>query len=286
MSDEDLQVYFDKDGNMKTVNKQKRVGAYYSHKEGYYIKEGKIVDVDKTTAGTNSKEKIDEYKNDQKKITDSMDDSGYTDILSSARKADRINELAQTDDFKNPKHNTYLTDEEHLEECQQLIEAEKEEYKKQLIDDLDKREKEYLVRGALMRCNCGSHVRRLNLPKSHGVYENERPQMNASDSLPGDSLNIPTFGVCSSGENNSGGEVLLVADVQRDMYGKKIGESEGNVKGTPCSPIIVSKWLNSYKNKIVDGDYAVNGESFLVCKYQGLIEILDSGQNDEETLVD
>ena len=39
----------------------------------------------------------------------------------------------------------------------------------------------FLVRGAKLRCSCGSHGRCLNLPKSHGVYYNGAPLVFESD---------------------------------------------------------------------------------------------------------
>ncbi|SFR88995.1 DUF4280 domain-containing protein [Anaeromicropila populeti] len=159
-----------------------------------------------------------------------------------------------------------------------------ENYQQELAQYEQEKEK-YLVRGAMMHCSCGSHYRRLNLPECHGVYTKERPLMNVADSLPGDALNIPTFGVCSSGKNSTGGSVLLVADVPRDVYGRPIaGAGEGNVKGTPCVPIIVSQWMCPHETTIVGTEPAITPRSFLVCKYQGLIEVVDSGQDDEETL--
>ena len=56
----------------------------------------------------------------------------------------------------------------------------------------------FLVRGAKLRCSCGSHGRCLNLPKSHGVYYNGAPLVFESDCEVGEDANIRTFGVCSS----------------------------------------------------------------------------------------
>lgn len=36
---------------------------------------------------------------------------------------------------------------------------------------------EYVVRGALLYCDCGSHHRRLNLPKCHDIYIGQNPVM-------------------------------------------------------------------------------------------------------------
>lgn len=57
-------------------------------------------------------------------------------------------------------------------------------------------EKEYLVRGALLSCDFGSHPRRLNLLKSHGIYIKDHPMIMDSDCIVDE--NITYFGVCSS----------------------------------------------------------------------------------------
>lgn len=41
--------------------------------------------------------------------------------------------------------------------------------------------KEYLVRGAQLVCNMGSHIRRYNLPESHGAYVMNHPLVTKTD---------------------------------------------------------------------------------------------------------
>ena len=145
---------------------------------------------------------------------------------------------------------------------------------------------EHLVRGAMLRCKCGSHCRRLNLPLSHGYMEAERPLVNAEDSEAGNDKNISNFGVCSSGTNDSNAEtVLLKKDYERDIYGKKVSEEiDGNVKGKRCTPVILGTWQNVQEGTLIDGVPAITPSSFLICQYGGIIEVLDSGQHDEEIL--
>ena len=60
---------------------------------------------------------------------------------------------------------------------------------------------EYLVRGATLICSNGTHKRKLNLPKCHGVYIGEHPVMHelecVSEAVCGrDKCNIAFFGIC------------------------------------------------------------------------------------------
>lgn len=154
----------------------------------------------------------------------------------------------------------------------------------------------YLVRGALLHCRNGSHDRRLNLPRCHGVHSTEHPLITRLDCLPGDDQNIPTFGVCSSGKNPSKEKITLESYVPVDVDGKRQGEADSTVSGKPCVPVIVGTWLLTQdETRIVDngekdpddrklgraqakGQPMVTMKSFLVCKYGGLIEPMNCGQ--------
>lgn len=162
-----------------------------------------------------------------------------------------------------------------------------ERAQRQLLEEYMDNVEEICVRGAMMRCKCGTHYRRLNLPVGHGAFENDRPKVNMNDMEVGADKNIPYFGVCK-GEGNPGTAetVVLVNDCPRDAFGKKIGESDGkNVKGTKCTPMIIGKWQNPHEECIVDGASAITPCSYLICQYGGIIEIVDSGQHDEETKI-
>lgn len=156
----------------------------------------------------------------------------------------------------------------------------------------------YLTRGAKLFCRKGSHVRRLNLPETHGVFTLNCPMTHENDCLPGDLFNIRTFGVCSSELNPNGGTVLL-KKVRYDENYEPYEDTGENVKGKPCTPVIVGRWMAPYrKTKIVEnvpigirdvcsacekaikGDttyHAITTNSFLLCKFGGLIEAWSSG---------
>ena len=167
---------------------------------------------------------------------------------------------------------------------------------------------EYLVRGALLRCRHGTHARRLNLTKCHGVYITTHPVIHAANCISG--LNITYFGICNSPAPPNTETVHYTKDVPRDSSGNPCGDAPGGFEsGKKCCPEIVGEvWLDTYpQTRIVDngdidggdraiaesgrgqpkGRNAVTTLSFLICKYGGLIEPYNSGQqydSDEEEL--
>ena len=153
---------------------------------------------------------------------------------------------------------------------------------------------EYVVRGALLKCEYGSHCRKLNLPKCHGVKIMSHPVMNDSDILAGlgdDSdkniINIPSFGICDGPNKGQIGEgtIDLKKDNPRNLEtGEITGEApDGIITGKRCNPNFTDNWQSSYgKTKIGnDGNYAITTNSFLVCKYGGTITVINSGQQNE-----
>lgn len=161
----------------------------------------------------------------------------------------------------------------------------------------------YLVRGAVLRCSCGSHRRKLNLPASHGIYIGENPIVDEQDCVVGDDANITAFGVCSAEGNPNQksfgrqlldgvlsalplvGEAIFFRDDSKKIL--LVGENGKNVKGYPCTPCIVSTWQNVYEENLIasqtEESKTLTEQSFLVCAYGGLIEPVTSGQENTET---
>lgn len=135
-------------------------------------------------------------------------------------------------------------------------------------------EYEYLVRGAMLYCDKGSHPRRLNLPKCHGVYFKGKPAVRKDDCVAED--NITYFGVCTSDSPpDKAEEVVLSGHVLK-------GESPDRVKdacGMKCSPDIIGEWRAVNKRANITGEFAaVTTDSYLVCSCGGLIKAATSGQ--------
>jgi hypothetical protein len=102
----------------------------------------------------------------------------------------------------------------------------------------------YVVRGALMKCKCGAAPAKINLPVSHGSFINDKPMLNEADNkVP---LNIPTFGACTT---------IKV-----------------------CAPNILTNWVFTKTDTLVDGKAALTSESKLICANGGEISFVTDGQ--------
>lgn len=170
----------------------------------------------------------------------------------------------------------------------------------------------YLVRGAKLKCSCGSHWRRLNLRQCHGVYVSGKAMINEEDCvcMNGKEGNIASFGVCSSeGHPDKMPFWLKIAALtvapgigiplniwdERKKILLKSDDGNSNVRGYACTPCIISNWQDTHPTQRIARNYtegikledqiaAVTEDSFLVCAYGGLIEPITSGQEDEDEL--
>ncbi len=70
-----------------------------------------------------------------------------------------------------------------------------------------------------MKCNKGSHKKRINLPVSHGTYSNRNLVMNESDNVV--EKNISSFGICK-GNCPSNETITLVNKKGRTITGKSV----------------------------------------------------------------
>ncbi|OXM85376.1 DUF4280 domain-containing protein [Paenibacillus rigui] len=125
----------------------------------------------------------------------------------------------------------------------------------------------YIVRGAKMQCDCGSHKRRINLPESHGSYVNGKPMMNEDDKQ--FTVNVPHFGICKSPSNQTGDTIYLIS------------EEGATISGPPCRPMLLEKWMKTKASAKVEGKPALTTESLLVCGHKGQITFVNNGQQDE-----
>ncbi len=121
----------------------------------------------------------------------------------------------------------------------------------------------YVVRGAKMKCDKGTHKKRINLPTSHGTYSNGNPLMNKNDNVVGE--NISDFGICK-GSCPSSGDITL----------RK--ENGGSVTGKKCMVKILKEWTNTKDDSLVNGVPALTTDSILICAYGGIIKFITDGQ--------
>lgn len=164
--------------------------------------------------------------------------------------------------------------------CEESSEAEMEAfYKKYKAQEKYKCEYVYLVRGALLKCTCGTHPRRVNLTLCHGLKILGNPILYEIDCMVGDEENITSFGVCKSETPPESEEVLL-----KEYTVPGDTESGKNVKGKLCTPKIIGTWMDTKEDTMIAQNGttnefpAVSTHSFLVCACGGLIEPQTSGQ--------
>lgn len=125
----------------------------------------------------------------------------------------------------------------------------------------------YIVRGAKMKCDKGTHARKINLPVSHGSYVGEKPMMNKTDRKED---NISYFGICHGECPSSGENIYLISE-----DGRKID------CGKKCCVKILKDWENAKKDTLVEGEAALTTDSVLMCKYGGKIKFETNGQEKE-----
>lgn len=196
----------------------------------------------------------------------------YADILNNAREK-----------VAEEKGKSIDSDEEALNE---------EQFKDYLKKHSEKEDYEYLVRGAKLVCNRGSHKRMLNLPECHGVYIGENPMVHEKDCVQGIDMqgNISWFGVCRSERcQELPGKKVCYELTEENSADGTIGETE---PGKKCQPIIVGVWQDVYDKTRIAESWEDEAErekqystlttgSFLVCNYGGIIQPVSSGQEYE-----
>ena len=166
------------------------------------------------------------------------------------------------------------------------------------------KKEEYVVRGALLECDQGSHERRMHLPETRGIelvivgdkddtavqYEDLMCTSDYLAETEGSNLNdvhIPHFGICKcEGNTNDNVSYAKRAKVVINKESNKFEEDpafkDGVQRGQKCLPVIVGTWENSCLDLKMGSDdvSAITTNSFLVCTYGGIIRIVRSGQED------
>lgn len=134
----------------------------------------------------------------------------------------------------------------------------------------------YLVRGALLQCDCGTHPRRLNLPACHGFYTQEHPVIQEEDCKV--EININYFGICTAATPPAEAEQVIL-----EAFTPPGGTKGPDIQGSKCSPTILGTWRGTKKDTILGNESAaVTTDSFLICQNGGIISPLTSGQEYED----
>lgn len=138
----------------------------------------------------------------------------------------------------------------------------------------------YAVRGARIYCSFGSHIRKLDMPASHGAKIRDKAMLHEQDCKVGIDQNIAPFGACYSPEN---AEIEIEISDAKDLV--PMGDENGNpieatlpIVGKLCVPQLGDKWLNAQEETLVDGKPAITVQCTVACKYGGVISFIDDGQ--------
>ncbi len=153
--------------------------------------------------------------------------------------------------------------------------------------------KEYVVRGAPLMCNCGTHSRHLDMLESHGIYVNRKAVALEEDYKEG--VNISYFGHCKSPITDLTETISLRMRRNVNTDGVGLSEYDGSIYvGVKCVPSLHTPWENTHDTTCIaeDGEEgmeadectykkAVTTVSYLSCRQGGIIYPLSSGQQDE-----
>lgn len=123
-------------------------------------------------------------------------------------------------------------------------------------------QKSYVVAGAILSCSKGDKPNRLKMPFSHGVYIQNKAQMNIKDHVPNE--NIFPFGKCCS--------------MQNPTVASATAANNGVLTPMPCTPMTTMPWIMGKDDKLIEGQPALLNKSMLSCLYCGVIKIEDDGQ--------
>ncbi len=136
-------------------------------------------------------------------------------------KAQKKEELKEKAKYLNEENNKEDKNEENDNEKIEGENTDEEKIVEELAEVLEEMlSNEFLVRGALLRCRFGSHQRKLNILKDHGVYVGDKPLAHKLDRV--EFENVMSFGVCSSGSKYLKSKSVLLE--------KEIIDEKGNVK--------------------------------------------------------
>lgn len=116
--------------------------------------------------------------------------------------------------------------------------------------------KVYVIRGAIIKCSCGSMKSRIMIPVSHGVYAAGQPKLNINDYKEG--KNITHFGFCTK---------TCDGDSREKGY-----DSKGNLVRR-CKAKITGPWQGGQDNDLIENVSGLTNNCVTYCSYGGEITI-------------
>ncbi len=138
----------------------------------------------------------------------------------------------------------------------------------------------YVVRGATIYCSCGSHMRKLDMPVSHGSFIRDKAMMNKADCKVGIDQNIAPFGACHS-EKKDGIDIKIEDAKDLVPYTDENGQPippQLPIEGKLCEPKLAAEWADAQEDTLVDGKAALTVNCTITCSYGGTIGFMDAGQ--------
>lgn len=149
----------------------------------------------------------------------------------------------------------------------------------------------FVVHGACAFCDQGSREARIIVPKSHGTYIHNLPQLERYDCAP--NVNIRPFGVCRSTKNPAVQAEMKKVEEEVKAPKQDVGwfkslfmkEEEIPLEKLPppqcvamCDPKLTGPWLLAKENVKIGYADALLNTSINSCIYGGKIKIVDNGQ--------
>ena len=156
----------------------------------------------------------------------------------------------------------------------------------------------YVVHGAKALCSMGSREARRVVPMDHGLMLRKKPQLAVDDS--GALTNIMCFGNCFSTENPEMEQAAIDAtnryneEKSQNLWGwiksifgvkpKTVDSASKELQELcicKCEPCFSegAVWEEGNEKSIVTGRKTLIQSDTIVCKYGGIIRIIDNGQN-------
>lgn len=113
-----------------------------------------------------------------------------------------------------------------------------------------------VVDGATLMCSCGTSPSTFVVLPVHRVYDGGRPAANITDHVP--MVNILPFGLCVTPANPA------------------VAAAQGAPR--PCIPMTDSPWTPGAPTVILDHNPALDNVSVCVCRWAGVVSVVDPGQ--------
>lgn len=140
-------------------------------------------------------------------------------------------------------------------------------------------DKEYVTRGSILTCSCGTEPITIQLPEDHGIKNvHLKPLLTCKDCEAG--THIGSFGTCNCNPESYEGLTMYgkYTPHPSELSGAQQEDGRGKYK---CFPILSHEWITKNQDFMVyvenveeEGFYAaLEKDAYLICLYGGVITI-------------